>query len=76
MFQYYYDSEREAWVTTLDGHEIKYPATYLITYYTCGDALVNRRVKADTLERAIEILRADPQEPLGQLKSVRVEEEK
>ena len=45
---------------------------YMITYWTNGDALARRVVETESLDAAIELLKEDPQEPLAQLKDVRL----
>ena len=48
---------------------------YIITYWTNGDALARRVVETESMDAAIELLKDDPQEPLAQLKDVRLAEE-
>ena len=48
---------------------------YMITYWTNGDVLVRRVVETESMDAAIELLKDDPQEPLAQLKDVRLAEE-
>ena len=45
---------------------------YMITYWTNGDAIVRRVVETESMDAAIELLKDDPQEPLAQLKDVRL----
>ena len=50
---------------------------YMITYWTNSDELARRVIETESMDAAIELLKEDPQEPLAQLKDVRllVEEE-
>lgn len=49
----------------------------IIDYWTCGDTLIEgREIEADSIEEAIAILADDEQAPLGQVKSVRKNEQK
>ena len=45
---------------------------YIFTYWTNGDTLVRRVVETESMDAAIELLKDDPQEPLAQLKDVRL----
>ena len=45
---------------------------YMITYWTNGDVLARRVVETESMDAAIELLKNDPQEPLAQLKDVRL----
>ena len=47
----------------------------LISYWTNGDRLVKRIVESESVDAAIKMLKDDPQEPLAQLKDVRLAEE-